>query len=71
VLLTGSIQIAGQSQSPRGSLALTSTRPNRIDTEPWVERRAEKTGGMTWPLLCELSNLHAVSLPGSEQGLSV
>jgi hypothetical protein len=46
-LFVGSIQMAGQSQSPRGSLATTSTRPKRIDRLFFVLMREDMTGGMT------------------------
>src|ERR1700761_7425516 len=51
VELTGSIQMPGQSQSPRGSLAVTSTRPYLIFVLKRVETRADLTGGTMVPLL--------------------
>ena len=45
----GSIQIAGQSQSPAGSFARTSTFPNAIVTEFFVLIRADWTGWIVEP----------------------
>src|ERR1700744_3605450 len=50
VLLTGSIQMAGHSQSPRGSLAVTSTRPYLMWRPGLVVTRADLTGGTMDPL---------------------
>ena len=49
VLSLGSIQIAGHSQSPRGSLARTSTLPYAIVVEFMVLIRADMTGWMVDP----------------------
>jgi hypothetical protein len=46
-----SSQIAGHSQSPRGSLATTSTRPYLIDFFPFVVSLADRTGGIMVPLV--------------------
>ena len=43
-MCVGSIQIAGQSQSPRGSFALTSSRPNRGSRLMRVRSLPEATG---------------------------
>ena len=45
------VQIAGQIQSPLGSLATTSTLPYRMPFLPLVVRRAERTGGIMDPFL--------------------
>ena len=49
LLSLGSIQIAGQSQSPRGSFARTSTFPYAIVTEFMVLMRADWTGWIVEP----------------------
>lgn len=41
--------MAGQSQSPTGNLAVTSTRPYLIDFFPFVVSRADRTGGIIVP----------------------
>ena len=52
---SGIIQIAGQSQSPFGTLATTSTRPYVIDFAPCVVRRADLTGLIiAWVLMLEV-----------------
>jgi len=51
VSLTGNIHIAGQSQSPAGSLAVTSMRPYLIDDDFLVLRRADFTGLMMVPFV--------------------
>lgn len=62
VLFTGSIQIAGHSQSPRGSRARTSTRPYWIDVLLIVVRRADCTGLMTVRVVSFDTTPHAVLL---------
>lgn len=52
--------IAGQSQSPCGILAVTSTRPYLIDFFPLVESLADLTGGIVVP---------SVALDRTEQAL--
>lgn len=42
-------QIAGQSQSPLGNLAVTSTFPYLMVFLPMVVRRADRTGGIRLP----------------------
>ena len=49
LLSLGSIQIAGQSQSPLGSFARTSTFPNAMVAELMVLIRADCTGWMVEP----------------------
>lgn len=51
VSLTGNIQIAGQSQSPAGSFAVTSIRPYLIEDDFLVLRRADLTGLIMVPLV--------------------
>src|SRR6478735_6672026 len=47
LLAFGSIQIAGQSQSPSGSLAVTSTRPYLMLAPFLVLMRPDLAGGIT------------------------
>ena len=51
VSLTGSIQIAGHSQSPAGNFAVTSTRPYLILAPALVLMRADLTGLTIVPLV--------------------
>lgn len=53
-------QIAGQSQSPCGIFATTSTFPYLIIFLPCVVRRAERTGGIIAPVVQLLRSEHAV-----------
>lgn len=48
---TGSIQIAGQSQSPAGNVAVTSTRPYLIFAPNFVLMRPDLTGCMMVPVV--------------------
>jgi hypothetical protein len=48
-MLCGDSQIAGQSQSPIGSLAVTSTRPYLMVFLPFVVSLADRTGGIMFP----------------------
>ena len=59
-LSLGSIQIAGHSQSPRGSFARTSTFPYAIETESLVLIRADMTGWIVAPVLLSDVTEHAV-----------
>ena len=54
-------QIDGQSQSPFGILATTSTRPYFSDTLPAVVRRAERTGLIIVPFVVLLTMTHWMS----------
>jgi len=51
VSLTGNIQMAGHSQSPAGSFAVTSMRPYLIENDFLVLRRADLTGLMMLPFV--------------------
>lgn len=51
VLFTGNIQIAGHSQSPAGSVAVTSTRPNLMVAPFLVLMRPDRTGWIIVPLV--------------------
>lgn len=48
---TGNIQIAGQSQSPSGILAVTSTRPYLMVAPFLVLIRPDRTGGTMEPVV--------------------
>jgi hypothetical protein len=56
------LHIAGQSQSPAGSFAMTSTRPYFMPLFPLVLRRADWTGGIIIPLVSFERTEHALML---------
>ena len=58
MLSSGINQMAGQSQSPMGSLAVTSMRPYFMVFLAWVVRRAERTGLMIVPEVLLLVTAH-------------
>ena len=51
--------MAGQSQSPVGSVAMTSTRPYLIVAPFFVLMRPDLTGGMIVPLVVFVTALHS------------
>lgn len=56
--------MAGQIQSPLGSLATTSTLPYLMLFLPFVDRRAERMGGIMDPFMgSELAMHEELSLP--------
>jgi hypothetical protein len=62
-LSLGSIQIAGHSQSPAGSFATTSTRPNLIEAPSLVLMRPDLTGLTIVPLVVFVEVTQSVHLP--------
>src|ERR1700753_2143326 len=59
---TGNIQIAGHNQSPAGSWAVTSIRPNLIFAPTFVLIRPDLTGLMIEPLVMLVELMQSVHL---------
>lgn len=59
VLFTGNIQMAGQSQSPSGIVATTSTRPYLSVAPLRVLIRPDLTGGTMVPLVTFVAALQS------------